>query len=213
MKKTVATLLLSVVLFACAEDAKEKLAQENIHSKKAISFVVNPLGDNEVFNSQLTKSDLVARFGKENIAEKSEWYEEGTVEIVVTLLYPKSENEVTLAWKADGTLSNIILKTPNSKWNVNGLKVGMTLDEVEKLNSTGFMFYGFGWDNGGFVYNWNNGILSKNKTNIKVNLGLDWEKVGNKNIDQFTGDAVKLKSNNKKLQTLGVTVASILVKY
>ena len=178
-----------------------------------ISYSINPADSGEVFNTQLTKSELVKIFGKENVSEKSEWFEEGTVEKKVTILFKESNNEIALNWKADSTLANIKLTKPNSEWSVNGLKAGMTLAEVEKVNSKDFNFYGFGWDNGGFIYNWNGGILADSLENIKVSLQLDWEKAGNKNIDSFIGDSVKLSSKNKKLKQLGITIYSITVKY
>ncbi len=116
-------------------------------------------------------------------------------------------------WKKDSTLASIKLTSPNSQWRVNGLSVGITLEDVVKINSAHFNFYGFGWDNGGFIYNWNNGVLADSLINIEVSLNLDWGKVENKNIDNFMGDSVKLNSNNKKLKELGITVYSIVVKY
>ncbi len=209
MKSILAILLIQLFLFGNYNSMGVKVEPK----VKTISYKINPADSGEVFNSQLTKSELVKIFGKENVSEKSEWFEEGTVEKIVTVLFKESNNEIALNWKADNTLANIKLTEPNSEWSVNGVKVGMTLAEVEKVNSKDFNFYGFGWDNGGFIYNWNNGTLADSLKNIGVTLSLDWEKVGNKNIDNFMGDSVKLKSNNKKIKKLGVTVYSIIIKY
>ena len=209
MKSILAILLIQLFLFGNYNSMGVK-AEPKV---KTISYSINPADSGEVFNSQLTKSELVKIFGKENVSEKSEWFEEGTVEKIVTVLFKESNNEIALNWKADNTLANIRLTKPNSKWSVNGLKVGMTLAEVAKVNSNNFNFYGFGWDNGGFIYNWNNGTLADSLESIEVHLNLDWEKAGNKNIDNFMGDSVKLSSKNKKLKQLGISVYSITVKF
>jgi hypothetical protein len=40
-----------------------------------------------------------------------------------------------------------------------GVSPGMTLKQLEELNGKPFLFYGGGWDLGGYVTNWNNGKL------------------------------------------------------
>jgi hypothetical protein len=209
---TVALLLLSISIFANPLQISGDLFQDTT-PKDSISFCINTVDSFGIFNSQLTKDDLVKLFGKENVGEKSEWREEGTVEVKITAVYPETKNEVALSWKEDGTLANILLKNPDSDWVVNGLKVGMTLTEIEKVNTNNFMFYGFGWDNGGTIYNWENGIFANSLENIKVSLELDWENIGNKNIDKFMGDTVKLNSNNEKIKEFGISIYSITVKY
>ena len=181
--------------------------------KDSLLFSITPQDSSGIFNSKLTKADLEKQFGEENIEEKSEWREEGTVEEKVTLLYPDSENEIKLTWKKKGTLATIVITQPNSQWNVNGLKIGISLAEIKEINSANFEFYGFGWDRGGLIYDWGNGILAKTLENIEVFLGLDWGKVGNKNIDKFMGDTILLNSKEPKLKSLGIILYSIVIKY
>ncbi len=52
----------------------------NTAPKDSLSFCISPTDSGEVFNSKLTKSELIKLFGKANVGEKSEWFEEGTVE-------------------------------------------------------------------------------------------------------------------------------------
>jgi hypothetical protein len=213
MKKIIVLLLLlSFNMFSKTTNRNGELFNKAI-PKDSLSFTITPQDSNGIFNPKLTKTDLEEKFGKENIGEKSEWREEGTVEEKVTLLYPNSENEIKLTWKEEGTLATIVITKPNSQWNVNGLKVGISLAEIRELNSANFLFYGFGWDRGGLIYDWGTGKFAKTLENIEVSVELDWEIIGNQNIDKFMGDRVLLNSKETKLENLGITLYSIVIKY
>jgi len=168
---------------------------------------------NSIFSKDLDKSKLIETIGASNVSDTTEWIEEGTVEVITTRIYFGTDKELTIYWNKDNKLKSILLNKPNSKWSINKIKVGMTLDEVIAINTADFDYYGFGWDNGGYVYDWNHGALTDSTNNFRVNLNLDWDKVGNQNIDKFMGDNVKLKSNNPELKKLGLSVYSILAIY
>ena len=74
---------------------------------------------------------------------------------------------------------------PITKWKLPyGLKVGMSLQELEAINGKPLSFYGFEWDNGGLVFDWNKGNLETK--NISCMLGYK----GNM-LPEFVGDQVQ----------------------
>ncbi|MDA3859924.1 MAG: hypothetical protein PF445_01745 [Melioribacteraceae bacterium] len=209
--KIVVLIVVLPFLISCSNSEKEEVKVEP--QSKPISYVINQSDSTGIFNSNLIKSELIKIFGKGNIDDQSEWLDEGTVEVIVTQLYPESKDEAILTWKENGSLDGIRISRSNSQWSVNGLKIGMSQAELSKANTTDFEFYGFGWDNGGFIYDWNNGALSESKNNVSVYLNMDFENLGNQNIDKFMGDNVQLSSNNKDLQKLKVFISSIELKF
>ena len=208
MKKLL--LVLVVLVYSCQSDNQPQTSKADYEFS---SFDISMENTSSIFSKNLDKSKLIETIGTSNVSDTTEWIEEGTVEVITTRIYPGTNKELTIYWENDNKLKSILLNKPNSKWSANGIKVGMPLDDVVKQNSTDFYFYSFGWDNGGYVYDWNNGALADSTGKIRVNLNLDWDKVGNKNIDKFMGDNTKLKSNNTELKKLGLSVYSILVKY
>lgn len=112
-----------------------------------------------------TPASLEQKVGKTNI--KSEpLVLEGNVEGQKTHLWKGQEKELIIYWKESKapyrTISMIEVSHRNSPWKfANGVKVGMNLDELVKLNgNTAISFYGFGWDYGGTFINFNEGKLA-----------------------------------------------------
>ena len=63
--------------------------------------------------------------------------------------------------KADGKLSAIYVRDPDSRWRGPlDLKIGMSSTELDQLNGRPFRFLGFDWDYGGYVSNWAEGVLA-----------------------------------------------------
>lgn len=208
MKKILLVLIL--LIYSCQSDDQSQSVNADFEFS---SFNISLQDTNSIFSKNLDKNKLIETVGASNLSDTTEWIEEGTLEVITTRIYPNTAKELTIYWDNDNKLKSILLNKPNSKWNANGIKVGMNLNEVVKQNSSDFYFYSFGWDNGGYVYDWNNGTLSDSTNNFRVNLNLNWDTVGNKNIDKFMGDSTKLKSNNPELKKLGLSVYSILVNY
>jgi hypothetical protein len=80
----------------------------------------------------------------------------------VVRLFAATNREVELIFNDSTLQAHVVAVTirKNSIWTTeSGLKAGMTLQDVEKLNGRAFMFYGGGWDNGGIITNWNNGAV------------------------------------------------------
>jgi hypothetical protein len=98
-----------------------------------------------------------------------------------------------------------------SRWNVAGLTIGSSLAEVQKVNGKPFLVNGFDSDAGGFVRNWNGGMLNRplpGGCRVTVRFGKD----GSVPYD-LAGDGVKISSDNAKLVKWGPIIAQIGVNF
>jgi hypothetical protein len=82
-----------------------------------------------------------------------------------------SAEEAEAALAKAGELKNpeyLVIESP--EWfTAEGVKIGATLAELEKINGKPFTFSGFGWDYGGRVTSWEKGVIDK--LNIALNYG------------------------------------------
>src|SRR5689334_15760263 len=97
---------------------------------------------------------LIEKFGAENVGRDTAWLPEGMGQIMVTLLYPGTRNEVTFEWSDSisySTLDAVEVSTDSSDWSSHGVRVGTPMSELVDLNGEEFTFSGFGWDYGGYA--------------------------------------------------------------
>lgn len=107
---------------------------------------------------------LVAAFGKDNVVWTRVDGAEGE-KIGATVLYPKdAKKRLEFFWADDKKrekLSSIRPARDNKIGAQNGVRPGLTIAEVEKLNGKPFALSGFDWDYGGSVTDWKGGELDK----------------------------------------------------
>lgn len=147
--KTIVALLSVTLLIACTA-TKEK-AEDSPKAQQ--SFILDSLLK---YNSE---AELIASFGKENVARDTAWYPEGMGQYMISVLYPGTNNEVEFTWKdsvAFNQLLDVTLHQDSADWSTHGVKIGSTLQDLIKLNQKDFIFSGFGWDYGGALF-WNEG--------------------------------------------------------
>lgn len=202
--------LIAILVFGCSS---EKSSQNETDFLQFSSFNIEILDTNDLFSKNLTKQKLVENIGKMNISDSTELIEEGTIEINYSKIYANTEKELTLFWNNTGTLKSVKLSNPISKWSVNNLKVGMTIDEISNENAKDFNFYGFGWDEGGKIYDWNNGKFSNFQNGLKVYLFLNFDELTESEIDKLSGDGITLNSNDIILKKKKVIIDKIEVMF
>jgi hypothetical protein len=120
-----------------------------------------------------SEQELIAAFG-DQVKHSMGNYPEGMGTYPNTLLYPDTPDEVEFVW--DDTVAFKTLSTINisgekrTRWKTaEGVTLGTTMKELEKLNGKSFSFSGFGWDYGGSV-SWDDGELSKRNIYVTLNL-------------------------------------------
>jgi len=110
-----------------------------------------------------------------------------------TILFPDdSLRRLMIVWTDSAARrkpSRIILRGGLSRWSLGpGVRLGITLDQLEMLNGRPFTLAGFGWDYSGVVVDWRGGALDKPLRNAKVYLAPDVEKQSTREYSQVLGD-------------------------
>jgi hypothetical protein len=170
----------------------------------------------EDFATILTKSELTASFGQENLKDDVSWFAEGTLEKNITTLNdPKTDYKLTYVWEDNDSLawitarhyiwkSDHIDRHQNLK-SITGVNLGMTLQELRDWNEEDFEFSGFGWDFAGGIYREEDSKF--NQTGLVLILGegmdLDYDTFG------FILGDVSLKSNENRLNGAGIHLNEI----
>lgn len=98
------------------------------------------------------------------------------------------------------------LRNPGGPWYdaETLIRVGTSLKQLERLNGNPFIFYGFGWDFGGNIYDWQGGDLEA----YALELTYDHYGLGEEEIDDFIGDQ-PVRSDAENLEYLSPRVGRL----
>ena len=171
---------------------------KNTTSETLDKFVIESLIR---FNSEEIKEN----YPNANVYEALGIFEEGTIELPYSVLYPDTPNELNITW-ADASRTQIydIRISIGGDWRSStGIKIGTTYEELNELNGKPISFYGFGWDYSGAVV-WNEGKFEKSK----LRVFLSPEKEQN---SKFYEDQI-IKATPKEIANMKLRVGSIVYK-
>lgn len=175
------------------------------------------------------ENDLLDTYGPANVTQRDTIYTaEGNYEIGTTL-YKGTSDEAAVLWtdSAKQARPNAVKLMLNldpaldkagrkSRWKTaNGVRLGLTISEIEKLNGKPFKLYGFEWDFGGSVTDWRNGRLQTpgKETYLTMTFGyIDLSPTQETAIGKVSGDAEFL-SSNPAMKLLNPTVQQIFVRF
>ncbi len=108
-------------------------------------------------------------------------------------LFPGTDRELELIYNQEGDekiITDVVVV--GSAWKFEcGLKVGMSIEEVEKINGRPFKVAGFDWDYGGFA-NFEGGKLARG-------VSLRFYPTAEKVSEKLSGD-IQIKSTDKLLR-------------
>lgn len=155
--------------------------------------------------AQLNVEEIKQNFSDAQIREDVGMFEEGTIERPYLILYPDSVDEIQITWE-DSRRKKIhdIRFTGEGKWHSSqGIKIGTSYEELNKINGRPISFYGFGWDYSGAVM-WNDGALE----NTKLRVFLAPEKDPD---DHHYGDHI-LKVTPEEASAMNLRVRTIIYK-
>ena len=130
---------------------------------------------------------LIEKFGADNIGRDTAWLPEGMGQIMVTLLYPGTKNEVQFEWSDSvsySTLDAVEVTADSSDWSSHGVKIGTPMTELVDLNGGDFTFSGFGWDYGGYAFFGDEGKLR----GVTIRLGSSAKEMTQEQQDSLLGD-------------------------
>lgn len=134
-----------LIFFACNQKKVEK-----------IPFSI--LNDVLVCQNQ---NGLLKKYGKDQLLLDTSWVMGGDT-ISGSILFPHSAQQVFLYFH-DGNIADVTIMGKSSTWRtLSGLYLGMTLQDVQKINDKNFTISGFNWAHGGSVVSWEGGKLASN---------------------------------------------------
>lgn len=161
-----------------------------------------------------TLADLQKALGKENVKVAPIPGPEGS-QFDGVILYPNEpEKQLEVIWTAKKLPESVLIGNEKTKWHTeNGVTVGTTLKELEKLNGEPFMLSGFYWDYGGSVLSWGDkGKLRKifqESNGLSVQLSPPEDAPDNL-ANAVSGDG-NFSSANPAMQALNPKVQSMTV--
>lgn len=129
--------------------------------------------------------DIVKIFGAENVEVIDLPIGEGMT-VSGTRVYGKTANELLIEWKeSEPTPARITISKSGTQWKTSdGITLGTSLEELEKINGRSFKLTGFRWDYPGRTISWEGGKLPE-----QLQLDLEAAKeVPEGELQQVTGD-------------------------
>jgi hypothetical protein len=127
---------------------------------------------------------------------------------------PKHRLEIWWQNPASRSGTYLILINKQSTWSApGGLKLGLTLAELEKLNRKPFKLKGFDKDNTASVSDWDGGVLSKIPGDCKSGVSLQPDaKTAPDAVAAFSADK-EYSSSDAQLREVKPRVSEILIGY
>ncbi len=169
-----------------------------------------------------SEADIIKKYGAEAVNYDTIWGAEGFF-TMGTMLRIDDASHVEIMWtdsaKREGLISASLVsdaeyfapQLPAGKWKSRtGVHLGMSIENLEKLNGRPFVFSGFGWDYGGGVMRWENGTLQDKGIAIQLNEGVQSDALPEKEYLKCVGD-VELMSSDTSARKLKPRVWSFSV--
>lgn len=141
----------------------------------------------------MTVTDIERAYGKDNLKLQKIPGAEGE-EIDGAKLFADTDRELEIVWDPDSDKKQVVfdIRVIGKAWKFeNGLKSGMTVEEVEKINGKPFKVAGFEWDYGGYA-NFEGGKLA-GKVSIRFSPTTE-------NVPAYLSGDKQLSSTDKKLR-------------
>ncbi len=172
-------------------------------------WLIDPSEKVGKINKNTSEEELIRIYGKENVKRQQLPAGEGMF-VEGAILFAGTKNELLIEWR--GKLKNPERITISSSkglwWFSNGLKIGDSLEKVEKYNSTVFKLTGFQWDYPGRTTSWEKGKLSEN---LQLDFWTD-KKIAESDAQKIAGDG-EFKSSNKVMKKMKLEVKTIFIRW
>jgi hypothetical protein len=170
-----------------------------------------PLGRNA------TRADVMKAFGQNAVDERVD-HDGAEEKLRATVLYAQDpKRRLEIIWEDQRARRRPTIRiTGESTWTTpHGIRLGMTLADIERLNGKPFRLYGYEWDLGGRTTNWQGGALGKplpGGCRLRLSIGIDDESIKSPHLDKVSGDTEYL-SSNPDIRALKPKVFIILLEH
>jgi hypothetical protein len=166
------------------------------------------------FAADSSEARLVETFGRDNVVTGDIPGPEGSIILATTVFPNDPEKKMEFGWWDEAGLTQLAYFTvPPGDTSPQGVKVGMTVKEVEALNEGPFDLQGFWWDYGGYA-NFTGGKLGAPEQGCLVSVRFapadDYPQ--DLNVDAISGE-VTVPSTEPLLEQVDARVESVSVSY
>jgi hypothetical protein len=168
------------------------------------------------FGKQSSHLKLAQRFDSRNITFTEVDGPEGT-KLRASVLYPNDpKRRLEILWQNEGSRSDthLIVINGQSTWTApKGLRLGMPLAALEKLNGKPFRLKGFDHDAAGQVTDWQGGALTKLPGDCRVGIRLAPDpKAAPDKRSEVSGDK-EFVSSDAAMRAVSPKVSEIILGY
>ena len=179
---------------------------------------IQPLGSlDEVLDCQ-TLEGLHLKFGAGNVINDTSWII-GDDTLKGSIIFPNSKNQVFVYFH-DAHIVDVTIRGESSDWQTkSGLYLGMTLMEVQAINSKNFTMSGFNWSHGGSVVSWEGGKLTGDSTlshlAVFSNVSNEHQGISDEAYKSISGDVEfdvrhpEIQKLNPKLDLISIVIPII----
>lgn len=172
-----------------------------------------------------TEEKLKAQFGADNIVHKDVGGPEGS-ELFATVVNEKTpEKSFTVVWVDDEKRADPSMIMVNAMWDAEtgkitgapiyatdeGVKAGMSIEDVEKINGKPFKLSGFGWDYGGSPQSFEGGKLQQ-ADDAKCWLSMTFTTTADQVPESVLGEG-EIMSNAKDTLAAKPVVGQFMLSY
>ena len=189
-------------------------------ARPARAATAAPVGQTVACNGSFAKDSshekLATAFGAKNVA----WDDvegPGGVKLKASVLFPSDpRRRLEVVWTKPETRTDIRVIAINgqSTWTApKGLKLGMTLAAVEKLNGKPFRLTGFDKDTGGTVQSWDGGALAELPGGCKVALRFEPNPKISPEVRNDVAVSREFESSDTAMKKAVPKVVEILIGY
>lgn len=158
-----------------------------------------------------SEEDLMQLYGPQNLG-RSRVNKPGEGPQPCTVVFPETKDEIRITWQDEERtkISAVYLMRAGGSWfTPQGLRMGLPLDELTKVNRAPLQFYGFGWKYSGTVKGWKSGRLSPYSKYFYVMLEPS-DKAPSQTVQAFKGQQT-YSSNAQGVESLGLRVSKWVV--
>lgn len=221
MKKIFPVSLLSLTFLLSCGNEKPMQNQEDSLAGNGIDSAAESVIAESLLELK-SESEIIKKYGVSAVTYDTIWGAEGFF-TMGTCLKTDDASHIEIMWtdsaKREGVISVSLVsdaeyfapQLPSGKWKSRtGVFIGMTIEELEKLNGRPFVFSGFGWDYGGGVIRWENGTLQDKGIAIQLNEGVQSSALPEKEYLKCVGD-VELMSSDTSARKMKPRVWSFSV--
>ncbi|WP_281213475.1 hypothetical protein [Shewanella insulae] len=153
-----------------ANQDESKLGSEQATSVSEASLIVIPGQQFGIIQKGASIDEIRSKLGEGNITAIEVGVGEGETISGYMAFKGEPEREFLFFYNQDGSLTAQI-SSSESRWRILGeITIGSSLSQVVQANQGPFRLYGFEWDYGGQVTNWQQGKLAKYEQSLTLML-------------------------------------------